>query len=211
MRLTGSERAVTEVAAVAEHIASLTCAAAAFQLRPDIPEESRDGASPSVVPLLDETSAGDAAATLAEIRAWARLALGVDRAPAIWRALAHHPRLLDATWRKDRLVLDPGTLDGLVKGCAALAVAQLRQSDYWIAYLTQFLRTRWGLDDRGVVELAGAVMHYMSFNTIAHGMRLDPPVADMMASDVAPDGRFEQYLPGGRAAWSGRAAAQPLR
>lgn len=205
-RLTGSERAVAEVAAVAEHVASLTAAAAAFQLRPDIPLESGDTAASAAVPLLDEHDAGEAVGTLASIREWARQALGVDRVPAVWRALAHQPRLLDATWRKDRLVLGAGTLDELVKGCAALAVAQFRQSPYWIAYLTQFLRTRCGLADRGVVELAGAVMHYVSFNTIAHGMRLEPPFADMKAADVAPGGRFEHLLPGGRPSSTDRAS-----
>lgn len=197
-RLTGTERAVAEVAAIAEHVASLTAAAAAFQLRPDIPSESADGVGPALVSLLDEGSAGEAATTLAEIRAWARESLGVDRAPAVWRALAHQPRLLEATWRKDRLVLGAGALDELVKGCAALAVAQFRQSPYWIAYLTHFLRTRCGLADRGVVELAGAVMHYVSFNTIANGMRLEAPFSDLQASDVAPGGRYEHLLPGGR-------------
>lgn len=206
LRLTGSERAVAEVAAIAEHVASLTTAAAAFQLRPDVPLEAEDGAGSPLVPLLDEGSAGEAAGVLAEIRAWARQSLGVDRAPAVWRALAHQPRLLEATWRKDRLVLGPGVMDELAKGCAALAVAQFRQSSYCIAYLTQFLRTRCGLEDRGVVELAAAVMHYVSFNTIAHGMRLDPPVTDLTAPDVAPGGRFEEHLPGGRAVWRGRAA-----
>ena len=210
LRLTRTERAVAEVAAIAEHVASLTAAAAAFQLRPDILPDAGNGGDSPLVPLLDEGSAGEAAGTLAEIREWARQSLGVDRAPAVWRALAHHPRLLEATWRKDRLVLGAGTLDELVKGCAALAVAQFRQSPYCIVYLTQFLRTRCGLDDRGVVELAGAVMHYVSFNTIAHGMRLDPPVAEMKAGDVAPGGRFEQHLPGGRAVWSGR-VSQPSR
>ena len=38
----------------------------------------------------------------------------------------------------------------------------------------------------------------MSFDTTAHGMRLDPPMAEMTAGDVAPGGRFEQYLPGTR-------------
>jgi hypothetical protein len=197
-RLTGTERAVAEVAAIAEHVASLTAAAAAFQLRPDTSPAAGDPDGGAVVPLLDEHSAGDAAATLAEIREWARQALGVDRVPAVWRALAHQPKLLEATWRKDRLVLGAGALEELVKGCAALAVAQFRQSAYWIAYLTQFLRTRCGLADRGVVELAGAVMHYVSFNTIAHAMRLDPPFGDMRAADVAPGGRFEHLLPGGR-------------
>lgn len=29
-------------------------------------------------------------------------------------------------------------------------------------------------------------MHFVSFNTIAHGMRLDPPYDDLTASDFAP-------------------------
>lgn len=197
VRLTGTERAVAEVAAIAEHVASLTTAAAAFQLRPDIPKDSGEPGT-ALVPLLDEDSAPEAASTLGEIRAWAREILDVDRVPAVWRALAHHPRLLESTWRKDRLVLGAGTLDELVKGCAALAVAQFRQSAYWIAYFTRVLQARSKLPDRGVVELAGAVMHYVSFNTIAHGMRLDAPFSDMKAADVAPGGRFERYLPGGR-------------
>lgn len=208
LRLTGSERAVAEVAAIAEHVAGLTAAAAGLQLQPDIPVEAADSLAAALVALLDEGSAADGAAILAEIREWARQALGVDRAPAFWRALAHQPRLLEATWRKDRLVLGGGTLDELVKGCAALAVAQFRQSPYWIAYLTHFLRTRCELGERGVVELTGAVMHYVSFNTIAHGMRLDASFGDMKAADVAPGGRYEHWLPGGRPP-SGAPASKP--
>jgi hypothetical protein len=196
LRLTGTERAVAELAAVAEHVASLTAASAAFQLQPDVPTETRTSAP--LIPLVDDSSSGPTAEILAEIRGWARTALGVERVPAIWRALANHPRLLEATWRKDRLILDAGALDPLVKGCAALAVAQFRQSSYWIAYLTQYLRQTCSLDDRGLVEVAGGVMHYVSFNTIAHGMRLEPPMAEMTAADVAPGGRLEHHLPGAR-------------
>jgi hypothetical protein len=188
LRLTGTERGVAEVAAVAEHVASLTSTSAAFGLSPDVPHIGPDGVA--TVPLLDETSAGDGAATLAEIRNWAKESLGIEHIPAVWRALAHLPRLLESTWRKDRLVLSAGVLDELVKGCAALAVAQFRQSAYCITYLTQFLRTRCGLGDRGVVELAGAVMHYVSFNTIAHGMMLEPPFVDVRAIDFLRGGRL---------------------
>lgn len=198
MRLTGTERSVAEVAAVAEHVASLTAVAAAFQLQPDIPAEPDQHASTPLLPLPNETNAGEASGILAEIREWARQALGVNHVPAVWRALAHQPRLLDATWRKDRLVLGAGSVDELVKGCAALAVAEFRQSPYWIAYLTQYLRTHCGLGDRALVEIAGAVMHYVSFNTIATGMRLDPPVAEMTAADVAPGGPLEHIVPGMR-------------
>src|SRR5215831_4156841 len=76
--------------------------------------------------------------------------------------------------------------------------AEFRQSVYWIAYLTRLLGVRCGLGDHGIVELAGTVMHDVSFNTIAHGMRLGAPFSDMEAADVAPRGRYEHLLPGGR-------------
>jgi len=197
LRLTGTERAVAEIAAIAEHVASLTAAAGAFQLRPDVPLPPVEGAGEALVPLLDERSAPDAASTLAGIRAWSRATLDVDRVPALWRALAHQPRLLDATWRKDRLVLGEGVLDSLIKGAAALAVAQFRQSAYWIPYFTHLLRKTCALDDAAVVEVAGAVMHYVSFNTIAHGMRLEAAAGDIAAADVAPGGPLEHVVPPG--------------
>lgn len=197
LRLTGSERAVAEIVAVAEHVASLTAVVAAFQLASDVPSDPGERPE-ALLPLVQEDSAGDAASTLHEIREWSRQHLGVDRAPAIWRALAHQPRVLDSTWRKDRLVLSAGAADEFVKACAALAVAQFRQSPYWISYFTQLLRTQHGLDSRGLVDVASVVMHFVSFNTIAHGMRLDAPVADIAASDVAAGGPLEHVVPGGR-------------
>ena len=189
---------MAEIAAIAEHVASLTASTAALRLRSDVPAPAH-GENPSpFIALVEEAAAGDAAPTLAEIRTWSRAALGLEHIPAVWRALAHQPRLLAATWRKDRLVLGDGTLDGFVKGCAALAVAAFRQSDYWIAYFTQFLRCGKGLDDRTLVELAGAIMHYVSFNTIAHGMRLEAPVEGITAADVAPGGTLENLMPGAR-------------
>ncbi|MBI2186473.1 MAG: carboxymuconolactone decarboxylase family protein [Acidobacteria bacterium] len=193
LRLTGTERAVAEVAAVAEHTASLTAAASALGLPPDVP--ARAGADAPLVPLLDEHSAPDAATLLREIREWSAPALSLAYVPAFWRALAHQPRLLEATWRKDRLLLGAGALDEFTKLCAALAVAQFRQSSYWIPYMTQMLRSR-GVNDRELVEIAGAVMHYVSFNTIAHAMRLESPVSGITAADVAPGGHLEHIVPG---------------
>jgi len=183
---------VAELAAVAEHVAGLTATAAALQLHPDVAGDP----GTALVALLDEEGAGDAAPTLREIAAWAREHLGLDRAPAIWRALAHRPTLLEVTWRKDRLVMGAGVLDEMTRDCAALAVAEFRQSGYWIAYHTAMLRRRAGIDDGAIVELAGAVMHIVSFNTIAHAMRLEAPFDHLAAADVAPGGRYEHLVPG---------------
>lgn len=197
LRLTGTERAVAEIVAVAEHVASLTAAAAAFHLTPDVPSPDGDRHPPLVAPV-DEEHAGEATSALADIGAWSRQTLGIEHVPIIWRVLAHQPRLLATTWHKDRLVLSAGVVDELVKSCVALAVAHFRQSPYWISYFTHLLRTTHNLDDRALVDLAGAVMHYVSFNTIAHGMRLHPPAADIAAADVAPGGPLEHVVPGVR-------------
>jgi hypothetical protein len=40
-------------------------------------------------------------------------------------------------------------------------------------------------------------MHYVSFNTIAHGMLLDPPFTEVRAEDFQPGGRlFDAPGPG---------------
>ena len=106
LRLTGTERGVAEVAAVAEHVASLTTTAVAFDRTADVRHAPPDGGA--TVPLLDETtSAPDAAATLAEIRAWSKEALGIEHIPRTWRALAHLPRLLEwVAWYSTRRLLE---------------------------------------------------------------------------------------------------------
>jgi len=170
-------------------MASLTVGSAAFQLAPDVPDEPPPVTA--AVELLDETSAPEAAGTLAEIRDWAGTALGVERVPNAWRAFAHHPRLLEAVWRKNRLILGAGVLDEMVKGCAAFAIAIFRQSSYWTAYQTQFLKHSCGLDDRAIVEATAMTMHAFAFNTVAHGMRLDAPYENLSVSDFAEGGRLE--------------------
>lgn len=196
LRLTGTERGVAEVAAIAEHVASMTAATSAFRLQPDVPPATGPAALSPLIAPLDQSHAGDAASTLSEIETWMRDSLGLDYVPAVWRGLAHQPKLLASTWKKERLIMGPGVLDELVKGCVALAVAEFRQSDYWISYYSHYLRTRVGLDDSALTEVAGAVMHYVSFNTIAHGMRIHPPVEDLTAADVAPGGPREEVVPG---------------
>jgi hypothetical protein len=179
MRLGAGERGVTEAMAVAEHVASLTAGAAGLRLAADIPERGAGRAESADPGPLQ----GASAETLGLIQAWAAEALGIDRVPDFWLALAHQPRLLSATWEKHRLVMSAGRLSGPTKICVGLAVATFRQSDYWIAYLSHLARRSGALDEKSLVELVGCVMHYVAFNTVAHGMRLEPPYHEMRASD----------------------------
>lgn len=182
LRLGVSEKGVTEILAVAEHTVSLTAAAEGLRLDPDVPDAAGPGVAP-LVSLLDESEAGDSGETLTEIRGWAADQLGLDRPPDLWRALAHQPRFLKATWAKDRLVMGPGELEPATKVCAALAVAMFRGSRYMTSSLSHQLRHAHGFDDATLVELTAGVMHYVSFNTVAHGMRLPPPHTDMRADE----------------------------
>lgn len=186
---------MAEIAAVAEHVAGLTAAAAGLRV---------DGPA-SLVSLPDGPGTPQLQVVWNEIREWARASLDSDDVPVFWRLLSHQPRLLEATWRKDRIVMADGSLDGVVKACVALAVAEFRQSGYWIDCYSQMLRHRHGFGDEALVEVAGAVMHYASFNTIAHGMRLAAPFDSLTSADVAPGGPREHLVPGVRRRVSPRA------
>jgi hypothetical protein len=189
LRLGVSEQGLTEIMAVAEHVNSMAALAKGFRLRPDVPRLSEGPATELVQPI-DEAAPGLAADTLDQIRVWARSTLGIEHVPAFWRVLARHPRFLAATWAKNGLVLSAAELDETTKACAALAVAMNAHSAYFTSYLNPWVRRVAGLDDDGLVELGAAVMHYVSFNTVAHGMMLDAPFSDMRAEDFGPGGRL---------------------
>lgn len=72
------------------------------------------------VPLLsDDDACPEAKAIFGEIRA----ARGTDYVNNFWRALAHDPALMRATWDRLKLVMGPGELDPLVKEMVYVAVS----------------------------------------------------------------------------------------
>ncbi|GAC1325785.1 MAG: hypothetical protein NVSMB2_24520 [Chloroflexota bacterium] len=189
LRLGVSEQGLTEILAVAEHVNSMIALAEGFRLRPDVPHVT-EGPATELVPPIEEAPAGLAADTLDDVRAWAKATLGIEHVPAFWRVLARHPRFLASTWAKNRLVMSAADVDEPTKACAAFAVAMNARSAYFTSYLNPWVRRVVGLDDDGLVELGAAVMHYVAFNTVAHGMMLEPPFSDMRAEDFRPGGRL---------------------
>jgi len=157
LRLGTSEKSLTEIMAVAEHVNSMAAMAEGFRLRTDVPRPPGGPATEVVAPL-DVGDPGFSNETLDHIRAWATSTLGIEHVPAFWRVLARQPRFLTATWAKN-------------------------------SYLKPWVQRSAGVDDGGLVELGAAVMHYVSFNTVAHGMLLDPPFVDVRAEDFRPGGR----------------------
>jgi AhpD family alkylhydroperoxidase len=81
------------------------------------------------VPLLsDAEAAPEARAVFDEIRALR----GTEYVNNFWRALAHDPALLRATWERVRTVMAPGALDPLVKEMVYVAVSTANGCGYCI-------------------------------------------------------------------------------
>lgn len=181
MRQGLTEVGFTEVMAVAEHVGGLCCLATLLGIAPDLAQAPPEERAASV-PLVPESAGeGSVRRCFAAIRAWSRDHLGIDRVPNIWRAMAHQPAYLEATWDKDRLVLAPGQLDQTTKLAVAMGVAANRGSSYFCEYYrTAFHHL--GLDAKALVEAAALSAHFVSYNTIAHSMQLEgiPLPADLL-------------------------------
>jgi AhpD family alkylhydroperoxidase len=83
----------------------------------------------AVVPLLNDGEAGaDALAVFDDIRAKRQ----TDYVNNFWRALAHDPATLKATWERAQAVMAPGALDPLVKELIYVAVSTANGCDYCV-------------------------------------------------------------------------------
>ncbi len=81
------------------------------------------------VPLLrDAELSAEALDVFNEIRALR----GTDYVNNFWRALAHDPGLLRATWDRLKLVMAPGALDPLVKEMLYIAVSTANGCEYCV-------------------------------------------------------------------------------
>lgn len=78
--------------------------------------------------LSDEEAAPEARAVFAEIRT----ARGADYINNFWRALAHDPALMRATWDRLKAVMGPGELDPLVKEMIYVAVSTANGCAYCV-------------------------------------------------------------------------------
>lgn len=93
----------------------------------------------AVVPLLgDEEAGAEALAVFAEIREKRQ----TDYVNNFWRALAHDPALLRATWERVQAVMAPGALDPLVKELVYVAVSAAHGCDYCVHSHTAAARAK---------------------------------------------------------------------
>lgn len=121
------------------------------------------------VPLLsDEEVSAEALAVFNEIRA----ARGTDYVNNFWRALAHDPALLKATWERLKDVMGPGDLDPLVKEMIYIAVSTANGCEYCVHSHTAAAKAK-GMTPDQHGELLSVIGMAMQTNGLVTGLQVE--------------------------------------
>jgi len=177
LRLGGTEKAITELVALGEHVVGLSVTAAGLRLEAE-PTASLDQSGPDGHVADDDLDEA--------VASWAQTNLDADGVPVYWQVLRTQPKFREAHWRVHTLVLGEGEFDAKAKGLIALAVASFRSSPYWIEYFTQYCRVALGASADELREAVLMAAHAGSVNTVAHGMMLKARHDEMCATDFHP-------------------------
>ncbi|WP_170371809.1 carboxymuconolactone decarboxylase family protein [Ruegeria arenilitoris] len=121
--------------------------------------------------LTDEEVSAEALAVFDDIRA----TRNTDYINNFWRALAHDPALLKATWERLKTVMAPGALDPLVKEMLYVAVSVANNCEYCVHSHSAAARAK-GMTDQMQAELLAVIA--MAGQTNALATALQVPVDD---------------------------------
>ena len=122
----------------------------------------------ATLPLLTEAEMSpEARAVLDDIRA----TRGSDFINNFWRALAHDPALLRATWERLKAVMAPGALDPLVKEMLYVAVSVANRCEYCIHSHTAAARAK-GMTPEQHGELLAVIGMAAQTNALATALQV---------------------------------------
>lgn len=122
----------------------------------------------AVVPILSDAAAGvEARAVFADIRAARR----TDFVNNFWRALAHDPALLKATWERLQAVMAPGALDPLTKEMIYIAVSAANGCGYCVHSHTAAARAK-GMTGAQHGELLAVIGMASQTNALATALQV---------------------------------------
>ncbi|MDX5350834.1 MAG: carboxymuconolactone decarboxylase family protein [Paracoccaceae bacterium] len=119
----------------------------------------------------DEEAGAEALAVFADIREKRQ----TDYVNNFWRALAHDPALLRATWERVQAVMAPGALDPLVKELIYIAVSAAHGCDYCVHSHTAAARSK-GMTPAQHAELLAVIALASQTNALASALSV--PVDD---------------------------------
>ncbi|WJY20576.1 carboxymuconolactone decarboxylase family protein [Fontisubflavum oceani] len=121
------------------------------------------------VPLLsDKEVSAEALAIFDDIRA----VRGTDYVNNFWRALAHDPETLAATWARLKQVMAPGALDPLVKEMLYVAVSTANGCSYCVHSHTAGAKAK-GMTPEMHGELIAVIGMAMQTNGLVTGLQVD--------------------------------------
>ena len=117
--------------------------------------------------LSDEAASPEARAVFDEIRT----VRGTDYVNNVWRALAHDPASLRATWDRLQQVMAPGALDPLVKELLYIAVSVTNGCDYCIHSHTAAARAK-GMTPEMYGEVLAVIAMAAQTNQLVTAMKV---------------------------------------
>ena len=121
----------------------------------------------TVALLSDEEASAEALAVFADIRA----VRGTEYVNNFWRALAHDPATLRATWERVKAVMAPGALDPLTKELIYVAVSAANGCSYCAHSHTAGARAK-GMSAEMHGELLAVIGLAMQTNGLANAMQV---------------------------------------
>ena len=125
----------------------------------------------TVTLLSDQEASAAALAVFDDIRA----ARGTDYVNNFWRALAHDPALLEATWERVKTVMSPGALDAKTKEMIYIAVSAANACSYCAHSHTAGAKAK-GMTEAEHGELLAVIATAMQTNGLANALQV--PVDD---------------------------------
>ncbi|MTI02525.1 carboxymuconolactone decarboxylase family protein [Roseibium sp. RKSG952] len=117
--------------------------------------------------LTDEDVSAEALAVFEDIRA----TRGTEYINNFWRALAHDPDLLRATWNRLKTVMAPGALDPLVKELLYVAVSTANNCEYCVHSHSAAARAK-GMTDEMYGELLAVIAMASQTNALATALQV---------------------------------------
>ena len=121
----------------------------------------------TVTLITDDAASAEVLAVFDDIRA----VRGTDYVNNFWRALAHDPALLKATWERLKVVMGPGTLDPLVKEMIYMAVSTANGCAYCVHSHTAAAKAK-GMTEAQYGELLSVIGMAMQTNGIVTGLQV---------------------------------------
>lgn len=122
----------------------------------------------TVALLSDEEVSAEALAVFNDIRA----VRGTEFINNFWRALAHDPALLRATWDRLKVVMAPGALDPLVKEMLYVAVSTANGCSYCVHSHTAAASAK-GMTPEMHGELLAVIGMAMQTNGLVTGLQVE--------------------------------------